>query len=367
MDLTTLSKINSNTGRTANLGAGNAKGGNQDFLSRTQNAQATLASQQAIISADQAIVDAKLSQKITEAYLTSPGYLKYQQSLADQQAKQAQLNTLIEDALINSPAMIALKAEEKQLATRRSVGENVLPTLGGIAGGLGTNLLANKLLPKAGAVAQGGGGLLGKGGGILGKAGGLLGKVAAPLMIAKGLYDGFQGFTADKDATTGQKFMNAGSSVLSGLTFGLLGKDSDTIAADAAKRKAGVTPAQVAAVTPGNTSVTTAAAASEKWMQNKLTYMSGNLERVVDRTTKTANSAAASLEQLKTLNTNTLAMKELTRRIEALTRATYEGGGKVVIDGKTLASSVSRYADNTQGTNPNSFTQIFRGETTTYG
>ena len=102
-------------------------------------------------------------------------------------------------------------------------------------------------------------------------------------------------------------------------------------------------------------------------MQDKMTYMSGNLERVVDRTTKTANSAAASLEQLKTLNTNTLAMKELTRRIEALTRATYEGGGKVVIDGKTLASSVSRYADNTQGTNPNSFTQIFRGETTTYG
>ena len=117
----------------------------------------------------------------------------------------------------------------------------------------------------------------------------------------------------------------------------------------------------------GSKSIVDAMMKSSAWMQDKMTYMSGNLERVVDRTTKTANSAAASLEQLKTLNTNTLAMKELTRRIEALTRATYEGGGKVVIDGKTLASSVSRYADNTQGTNPNSFTQIFRGETTTYG
>ena len=117
----------------------------------------------------------------------------------------------------------------------------------------------------------------------------------------------------------------------------------------------------------GSKSIVDAMMKSSAWMQDKMTYMSGNLERVVDRTTKTANSAAASLEQLKVLNTNTLAMKELTRRIEALTRATYEGGGKVVIDGKTLASSVSRYADNTQGTNPNSFTQIFRGETTTYG
>ena len=141
--------------------------------------------------------------------------------------------------------------------------------------------------------------------------------------------------------------------------------------AKALAQKAGATGGGGGGVTnvtdTGSKSIVDAMMKSSAWMQDKMTYMSGNLERVVDRTTKTANSAAASLEQLKTLNTNTLAMKELTRRIEALTRATYEGGGKVVIDGKTLASSVSRYADNTQGTNPNSFTQIFRGETTTYG
>jgi uncharacterized coiled-coil DUF342 family protein len=360
MDLTTLSKINQNTGKSVSAVSGNVKAGNQSFLSRTQSAQQTLASQQAIISADQAIVDAKLSQKITEAYLKSPGYLAYQNSLADQQAKQAQLNTLIEEALLNSPQMQALKAQEKQLSTQRTIGENVLPTVGGIAGGL----LTNKLLPKA-AGAGGGllskaGGFLGKaGGGILGKAGGLLGKVAAPLMIAKGLYDGFQGFTADKDASTGDKFLNAGSSILSGLTFGLLGKDSDTIKAEAEARKKGSTPGtspaptatQVAAATPANTSV----AVTDKWMQDKLTKMSGNLERVVDRTHKTMMNTAQSTKELQTLNANTKAMLTLTKTIEALTVATYTGTDKAVVlslDGKHIAASYTKYKGNTEGTTP---------------
>ena len=99
----------------------------------------------------------------------------------------------------------------------------------------------------------------------------------------------------------------------------------------------------------GSKSIIDAMMKSSGWMQDKMTYMSGNLERVVDRTTQTATNTAASLEQLKTLNTNTTAMKELTRKIEALTRATYEGGTTVKIDGKVLASAATKYQDNTTG------------------
>jgi len=56
-----------------------------------------------------------------------------------------------------------------------------------------------------------------------------IGLVAAGGM---GLYDGVKGFNADEDASFGEKLGNAGSSILSGLTFGMLGQDSDEIAAE---------------------------------------------------------------------------------------------------------------------------------------
>jgi hypothetical protein len=87
--------------------------------------------------------------------------------------------------------------------------------------------------PAAGVVGMGG--ILGKAGKVAKFGGRLLGKVAAPLAIAMSIYDGYKGFTADDDASTGQKFKNAGSSILSGLTFGLLGKNSDEIKATATK------------------------------------------------------------------------------------------------------------------------------------
>ena len=47
----------------------------------------------------------------------------------------------------------------------------------------------------------------------------------------------------------------------------------------------------------GTKSITTAITANAKWVQDKMTYMSGNLEKVVSRTEQTANNTAASLEQ----------------------------------------------------------------------
>ncbi len=73
-------------------------------------------------------------------------------------------------------------------------------------------------------------------GGMAKGAGRVLGKLAAPLAIGMSLYDAYQGFGADANASLGQKFKNAGSSVLGGLTFGLLGSNPADIAAQAAQQ-----------------------------------------------------------------------------------------------------------------------------------
>jgi hypothetical protein len=131
-------------------------------------------------------------------------------------------------------------------------------------------------------------------------------------------------------------------------------------AATPTKAVAAATPTAVAATKAvaetGGTSVVQAAKASEKWMQDKLTYMSGNLERVVDRTHKTMINTAATTTELKTLNTNTKALINLTKTIEALTVATFEGKRdvSVSIDGKKVAYAFDRYKENTRGGDPDS-------------
>jgi hypothetical protein len=67
---------------------------------------------------------------------------------------------------------------------------------------------------------------------------GLLTKVALPLTVGKAIYDGVKGFTADPSAGFGESLKNAGSSIASGLTFGLVGKSADEIA----KGAEGTTP-----------------------------------------------------------------------------------------------------------------------------
>jgi len=78
--------------------------------------------------------------------------------------------------------------------------------------------------------AAGRGGRLGS---MLGGAGRLLGRAFGPLAIGMSLFDAFQGFTADPSAGFGGKLLNAGSSALSGLSFGLLGSSPADIAARA--------------------------------------------------------------------------------------------------------------------------------------
>lgn len=92
-----------------------------------------------------------------------------------------------------------------------------------------------------GGLGQGAGGAPGLGGatrggrmgGLLKGAGRLLGKGLLPLSLAIGAFDAFQGFGADPSASFGGKLLNAGSSALSGATFGLLGSSAQDIAARA--------------------------------------------------------------------------------------------------------------------------------------
>ena len=104
----------------------------------------------------------------------------------------------------------------------------------GAAGAAGATGAAGKIVGGSTSLAAKAGGVLGKAGGILGKglgvAGRVAGKLALPLAAGMALYDGYKGFTADPNATTGQKFKNAGRNVLSGLTFGLVDSTEDKIA-----------------------------------------------------------------------------------------------------------------------------------------
>jgi hypothetical protein len=94
--------------------------------------------------------------------------------------------------------------------------------LGKIAGG------ASSLGSKAGSILSKASPGLVKG---LGFAGRVAGKLALPLAAGMAAYDGYKGFNADPNATTGQKFKNAGRNVLSGLTFGMVDSTEDKMAA----------------------------------------------------------------------------------------------------------------------------------------
>ena len=79
-----------------------------------------------------------------------------------------------------------------------------------------------------------------------------VGLVAAGAM---GLFDGFQGFNADPNAGFLESAGNAGESILNGLTFGLLGRSSSEIAADAEAQGSATTPdASASTTTPAGAS-----------------------------------------------------------------------------------------------------------------
>lgn len=150
--------------------------------------------------------------------------------------------------------------EDMESATLDSKG--LLGNIGSILGGLGGTLVSGisgalkGLIPgflrsggtpdvpggAPGAPPTKAGGRLARLGRGLGRAARVAGKVAGVAAVGMAAYDAYKGFNADENASTGDKLKNAGSNVLSGLTFGLLGKSSDEIQAEAAQRAQAGTP-----------------------------------------------------------------------------------------------------------------------------
>jgi hypothetical protein len=101
-----------------------------------------------------------------------------------------------------SPSKAVAEVAEAQLKARGAQISNFARNYALLKSGAKTALRGAKFIPGAGLVAGGG----------------------------MGLYDAYQGFNADPNADLGENLANAGSSALSGVTFGLLGTDPDEIA-----------------------------------------------------------------------------------------------------------------------------------------
>jgi hypothetical protein len=391
MDLNTLSKINENTGRSGGeLKAGDATAGNKSFLNRTVSAQATLEATNAMISSDTAIkmseLDTAEQVQLQEAIKNNTGGIAdLKNTLAKQEAlKDATIGlTTAMYGLIAGLAAFALYQGVKGLIKPKAVPslpKTSVPQPSGPLTKSGTpdmRFNANKSVVKGtekaavkGAEKAGVKGIAKLGAKGLGKAvlkkipiiGALAGIGFALGRAAEGDWAGAAMEVASGAAGS---IPGIGTAASIGIDTALAAKDMGAFdkKAAATPTKAAATPTAVAATkavaATGGTSVVSAAKASEKWMQDKLTYMSGNLEKVVDRTHKTMMNTAATTKELQTLNTNTKAIMNLTKTIEALTVATFQGSKNVSvsIDGKKVAYAFDKYKENTRAGDPNSNTK----------
>ena len=189
MDLSSLSKVANNTGKSGgNLAAGNAKGGNKDFLSRTQQAEASLSAKEASISANTAIVDAKLSKEIADAYLASPEYEKYKKEQAKAAVAARELESSMTDAWKATDAYKKSLSDTTKLNFVDTMKEGLLDGLGAVGGGLLTTGISKMFGKKAGGIAgmiTGGGGGGEEDGAGSGATGGPIASVAAQITAAE--------------------------------------------------------------------------------------------------------------------------------------------------------------------------------------
>jgi hypothetical protein len=193
MDLNSLSKVAQNTGKEVGLSGGNAKGGNKDFLSRTQSAESSLSAKQASISAQTAIVDAKLSKEIADAYLASPEYLEYKKKQAEASVAARELEGSMTEAWKATDEYKKSLSDTMKLNFVDTIKEGLMSGLATIGGGMVTTLVS-KLISKSkvGKVAGmvtgggiGGGGIDGGGGASGGATGGPIASVAAQITAAE--------------------------------------------------------------------------------------------------------------------------------------------------------------------------------------
>jgi hypothetical protein len=141
LDLTSISKIATGTGKDASLSAGNAKGGNQEFLTKTQSAEATLSQQSANISATTAILDAKLSQTIADSYLASGEYAELKKKQSEAAVSAENLASKMDIAWKSTQAYNDQLANTAKLDIETGLKETLMGGLSGVLGGIGTSLL----------------------------------------------------------------------------------------------------------------------------------------------------------------------------------------------------------------------------------
>ena len=378
MDLSTLSKVNKNTGRTGTLGAGNATAGNQGFLSAKQQAEAGLQVANAKIQVAQAAFNITQDAKAAAA---------------------------VQDAIMkNTYGRKDLEKKKVQTETEKTAATGLGTALSGIAGGA-LGFLANKGIGAIGNMFKGGAGTAATttatttGTTVAGAAGkttfgsaakGLGSKLGGITAAGLAGYEEWQDnkskgiSTGENVARTATTATGAGlgawggaaagaaigsvvpvvGTLIGGLIGGAIGAWGGKSIAQAGnnavfgdKNKApAATPAAVAAATPGNTSVASTASDMNKILERIATSTNNtviDLNNLYTKTSQVGNALITNgntqIAELRILNSNTLAMKELTRKIEALTRATYEGGTTVKIDGKVLANAATKYQDNTTG------------------
>jgi len=166
IDLGSLQKIATRSGaQVGGLKEGKAGAGNQDFLSRTQAAESTLAQKQASISANTAVLDAKLSGKIADEFINSEGHKNFLKAQADQAAKSSLLNQEMESLYKNSKAYNEQLAKTAQNEMVSGIKENLLSGLSMVLGGVaasfatkGVGILGKGLQTMFSKVSSGGGG-----------------------------------------------------------------------------------------------------------------------------------------------------------------------------------------------------------------
>jgi len=177
---------------------------------------------------------------------------------------------------------------------------------GGTLGRLGSILSGVRPAAAAtGAAATGaaatGASKLGKVGAVAKGAVRVLGKLALPLAAGMALYDSFQGFNADPNASFGGKLANAGKSALSGATFGLLGSSPEEIAKGSEPASDPTTDATAETKNQADTKTTEAF--------NKSVAAFGRIVIAFSKTTKTFASSTNDL--VKTMQSLSSLMKPL--------------------------------------------------------
>jgi hypothetical protein len=170
LDLNTLSKLSQNTGKNVSLTAADAKAGNQEFISRTQAAEVALNTQQAVISANSAMIDQALSQKIADSYMESGAYKKLKENQAGAAEQAENLGLAMREAWLANAAYTKQMVESSKLDFVSDLKQNIVGGIAMTLGGIATSLIGSKLT-------GGGGGLLsmfgrGRGGGTGGGTGG---------------------------------------------------------------------------------------------------------------------------------------------------------------------------------------------------